>query len=99
MHVLRIIVLTLIIIGALNWGLIGFFNYDLVAALFGGDQSAISRVIYSLVGLSGLYALSFYFTDIDDRRTETDNLNYQTESSEEFNIRNDHRDRDPQDRY
>ncbi len=50
--------LLLAIIGAINWGLVGFLNYDLVAAIFGGnarpDASAFSRVIYSLVGLSGL---------------------------------------------
>lgn len=46
--------LVLLIIGGLNWGLVGFFNYDLVAAIF-GNGSGISRVIYSLVGLSALY--------------------------------------------
>lgn len=46
----------LLIVGGLNWGLIGFFGYDLVAAIF-GDMSAVSRVIYALVGLSGLYGL------------------------------------------
>ncbi len=54
------IALTLIIIGAINWGLIGFFQFDLVAALFGGMSSGISRVVYALVGLSGLYSLSLY---------------------------------------
>lgn len=47
----------LVIIGALNWGLIGFFNFDLVAAIFGGQDSVWSRIIYSLVGLSGLLAI------------------------------------------
>lgn len=55
--------LVLAIIGAINWGLIGFFNWNLVAAIFGGDTamnaSAFSRVIYALVGLSGLAALYF----------------------------------------
>lgn len=51
--------LLLVIIGAINWGLIGFFQFDLVAALF-GDMSAISRIIYSLVGIAGLYAISFF---------------------------------------
>ena len=50
---------TLIIIGAINWGLIGFFGFDLVAFLF-GNMSWISRIIYAIVGLCGLYALSFY---------------------------------------
>ena len=51
--------LTLVIIGAVNWGLIGFFNFNLVAFLF-GSMSWLSRIIYALVGLSGLYLISFY---------------------------------------
>ncbi len=46
--------LALVIIGALNWGLIGFFNYDLVAAIFGGSFTAGARIVYALVGLAGL---------------------------------------------
>ena len=49
--------LTLVIIGAINWGLIGFFRFDLVAFLF-GNMSWLSRIIYALVGISGLYLLS-----------------------------------------
>ena len=52
--------LTLVIIGALNWALIGFFKFDLVATLFGGMESWVSRIIYILIGLSGLYCLSLY---------------------------------------
>lgn len=51
--------LTIAIIGAVNWGLIGFFRFDLVAFLF-GDMSWLSRIIYALVGLCGLYLISFY---------------------------------------
>ena len=51
--------LTLTVIGAINWGLIGFFNLNLVALLF-GSMSLLSRIIYGLVGLCGLYLLSFY---------------------------------------
>lgn len=51
--------LTLVIIGAVNWGLIGIFKLDLVNLIF-GNMSWISRVIYSLVGLAGLYLLSLY---------------------------------------
>ncbi|MEE0418559.1 MAG: DUF378 domain-containing protein [Lachnospiraceae bacterium] len=51
--------LTLVIIGAVNWGLIGFFKFDLVAFLF-GNMSWISRIIYALVGLAGLYMISTY---------------------------------------
>lgn len=57
--ILNCIALTLVIIGAVNWGLIGFFGFDLVAALF-GDMSGFSRVIYALVGLAGLYSIMFY---------------------------------------
>lgn len=48
------VALVLVIIGGLNWGLVGFFNYDLVASVF-GDMSTVTRIIYDLVGLSGLY--------------------------------------------
>ena len=48
--------LTLVIIGAINWGLIGFFQFDLVAFIF-GNMSWLSRIIYALVGLSGLYMI------------------------------------------
>ncbi|HOQ17386.1 MAG TPA: DUF378 domain-containing protein [Defluviitaleaceae bacterium] len=59
--------LLLIIIGALNWGLIGFFQFDLVASLFGGTDSWLSRIVYALVGLAGLYGLSL-FGRIDEER-------------------------------
>ena len=51
--------LTIAVIGAVNWGLIGFFNLNLVALIF-GSMSWMSRIIYGLVGLCGLYLLSFY---------------------------------------
>ena len=51
--------LTLVIVGAINWLLVGIFRFDLVAFLF-GDLSWISRIVYTLVGLCGLYLLSFY---------------------------------------
>ena len=51
--------LTIAIIGAVNWGLIGFFRFDLVSFIF-GDMTWISRIIYALVGLSGVYMLTFY---------------------------------------
>jgi Uncharacterized conserved protein len=62
MRTLDTIALILVIIGALNWGLIGFFSFDLVASLF-GEMSIVSRVIYSLVGICGLYAISFFAKD------------------------------------
>ena len=51
--------LTLAIIGCIVWGLIGFFQFNLVSFIF-GDGSWLSRIIYALVGLSGLYIISFY---------------------------------------
>ena len=53
--------LVLTIIGALNWGLIGLFQFDLVASLFGGQDAFLSRVIYGLVGLAGLINLGLLF--------------------------------------
>ncbi len=55
--------LILVIIGALNWGLIGLFQFDLVASLFGGQTSVLSRIIYSLVGIVGLYSITFLFRE------------------------------------
>ena len=60
--------LTLCIIGAINWGLVGFFRFDLVATLFGGVDSVLSRIIYALIGISGLWALTLYGR-IEDRHT------------------------------
>ena len=59
MKALDYTLLTLVIIGAVNWGLIGFFQFDLVAFIF-GNMSWISRIVYALVGLSGLYMLNAY---------------------------------------
>ncbi|SFP52123.1 DUF378 domain-containing protein [Salibacterium halotolerans] len=53
--------LVLTIIGAVNWGLIGFFGFDLIAAIFGSQAQAMSRVIYALVGIAGLYSISVLF--------------------------------------
>lgn len=61
--------LLLVIIGALNWGLIGLFQFDLVATLFGGAESMISRIAYTLIGLFGVYAIKFLFTDREQGRT------------------------------
>ena len=57
MRTVNIVTLLLVIVGAFNWGLVGLFQFDLVAALFGGQQAALSRIVYSLVGLAGLYQL------------------------------------------
>lgn len=60
MIITGIIALILVIIGAINWGLIGFFQFDLVAAIFGGQNAVVSRIIYALVGLAGLWSISFF---------------------------------------
>jgi uncharacterized membrane protein YuzA (DUF378 family) len=54
---LNIVAMILVIIGAINWGLIGFFQFDLVAAIFGGQSAVLSRIIYALVGLAGLWCI------------------------------------------
>jgi hypothetical protein len=54
--------LVLVIIGALNWGLVGLFSFDLVAAIF-GSGSTFTRIIYTLVGLSGLWSLSLLWRE------------------------------------
>lgn len=59
MKILDYVLLALVIIGAVNWGLIGFLQFDLVRMLF-GDMTLLSRIIYAAVGLSGLYAISYY---------------------------------------
>ena len=59
------IAFVLVIIGALNWGLVGFFSYDLVAAIF-GDATTMARIVYSLVGLSGLYLLIGAFASSEE---------------------------------
>ncbi|MCQ2744156.1 MAG: DUF378 domain-containing protein [bacterium] len=57
MNILRMIAYALVITGALVWGIVGFFDYNIVAALF-GDQTVLSRIIYALVGLSGIVMLA-----------------------------------------
>lgn len=53
------IALILVIVGAINWGLVGLLNFDIIAAIFGGATSLLSRIVYSLVGLAGLYSITF----------------------------------------
>lgn len=55
--------LVLVIIGALNWGSIGLFGIDLVGTLFGGQGAAISRIIFSLVGIAGLWCITLLFKE------------------------------------
>ena len=62
MNTLQKICLCITIIGAINWGLLGFFQFDLVAAIF-GDMSIFSRIIYAIIGIAGLYSISFFAKD------------------------------------
>lgn len=62
MKILDTIALILVIIGGINWGLIGFFQFNLVGSLF-GSFSMLSRIIYALVGIASLYSISFFMKD------------------------------------
>ncbi len=64
MKIIDYIALILVIIGAINWGLIGLFGFDLVATLF-GSMSVISRIVYTLVGIAGLWSIRF-FAKVED---------------------------------
>jgi len=57
---LDIVALVLVIVGGLNWGLVGFFQFDLVAWLFGGMAAVLARIVYALVGLAALYLLVIF---------------------------------------
>ena len=59
MKLINYIALTIAIVGALNWGLVGILSFDLVAFIF-GEMSWLSRIVYTLVGLSGIYLVTFY---------------------------------------
>ena len=58
-----ILALILIIVGAINWGSIGLFGFDIIGAIFGGQLSVFSRIIFTIVGLGGLWAITFFFRD------------------------------------
>ncbi|UOQ86875.1 DUF378 domain-containing protein [Gracilibacillus salinarum] len=87
MNSLQRIALALVIIGAINWGLIGLFQFDLVASIFGGQDAALSRVIYTLVGISALCCLPLLFastaTEENSGIERNRNLEYTTEIAEE----------------
>lgn len=60
------IALALTIIGALNWGSIGLFSFDIVASIFGGQTAIVSRIIYTLVALGGIWCISLLFRPSED---------------------------------
>ena len=64
MHTLQKVCLVLLIIGAINWGLIGLFDFNLVETLFDVDN-VITRIVYALVGIAGIIDISLLFEDID----------------------------------
>ena len=66
MNVIDKIALTLVVIGGINWGSVGLFQYDLVGALFGGMSSMVSRIVFTLVGISALWCISLLFRGSDD---------------------------------
>ncbi|PID16176.1 DUF378 domain-containing protein [Sporosarcina sp. P34] len=99
MSVFMRIALTLVIIGALNWGLIGFFNFDLVASVFGGQNTILAKIVYAIVGLSGLAAIGLLvksneeiIEDVDERVEphkhfdRIRNVNYNTEFGEDLDM-------------
>ena len=65
------IMLTLAIIGALNWGCVGVFKFDVVAWLCGGQMSTLSRVIFTLVGLAGVWCITMLFRNREEERDAT----------------------------
>lgn len=62
--------LAFVIIGALNWGLISIFQFDLVASIFGGQSALLSRIVYGLIGAAGAYSISFLFRKREHERYE-----------------------------
>lgn len=56
-----VLALVLVIVGALNWGSIGLFGFDIVGALFGGQLSVMSRIIFTIVAVAGLWSITFFF--------------------------------------
>jgi len=70
MHIFNKVTLLLLVVGGLNWGLVGLFDYDLVGALF-GETSLLSRTVYTLVGVSALWLLVSLFTGQKDQSDRT----------------------------
>lgn len=68
MRILQKIALALTIIGALNWGMVGLFQIDLVASLFNGSDSIISRIIYTIIAIAGLINIGILLEPINDRK-------------------------------
>jgi len=63
MEMLNKTALLLVIVGALNWGLVGLFQFDLVAWLFGGQSALISRIVYTIISIAGVWCVSLLFSE------------------------------------
>lgn len=95
--------LAIVIVGALNWGLIGFFNFDLVATIFGGQNTVLAKIVYAIVGISGLATIALLFKPTEETLVAVEevkeeevynttfdkirNVNYNTEFGEELDVR------------
>ncbi len=66
MNIINKIALILVIVGALNWGLVGLFSFDLVAWICGGAATILARIIYTLVALAGIWCISMLFMNNDE---------------------------------
>ena len=66
MNIINKIALILVIIGALNWGLVGLFSFDLVAWITGGPATILARIIYVIIALAGIFSISTLFIDYDE---------------------------------
>lgn len=100
MNVFMRLVLAVVIIGALNWGMVGFFNFDIVANLFGGGDTLPAKIIYSVIGISGLVALGILFKPNEQKSVPVQkevepevrfdgirNVNFSIEPDEELDAR------------
>ena len=67
MKIIDRLALILVIVGALNWGGVGLFGFDCVAFLCGGQMAVLSRIIYTLVGLAGIWCVTLLFRDSNER--------------------------------
>lgn len=66
MYILKLVAYILVIIGALNWGLVGFFNFDLVAMIL-GDMTLVSRIVYDIIGVAAIVYLVMSYRDLGNR--------------------------------
>ncbi len=74
MNIFDKICTALIIVGALNWGLVGLFEFDLVAWIFGSSTAMLSRIVYTVIALAGVWCISLLFRDTEDETTYHHNM-------------------------